>query len=997
MTGMARPTSPRLVGRDQELAHVLAAARSDDPERPLILVAGEAGIGKTRLIGEVIQLIQAPVQDEAATGWNVARGSCLRLAEGELPFAPVLEVLDAIRDQGLTDRADAARARLSGADPFPAGSADARIVRFVEITDALLAAATDARLLVVIDDLHWADRSTLDLLLFLARRLRGGRVVMLAAYRSDELHRRHPLRPIVAELSRGFVRERIELQPLDPEAVAEQIAGLGPAIDPVLIHGIVARADGNPFYVEELVALGSGRAGLPDSVRDVLLARVAALDPATIGLLGACAVVGRKANEALLSQVTGLDRAAVSDAIRSAIDHSILVAETAGDGYRFRHALLEEAVHDDLLPADRVELHRRVAEALRKGASTRGGTALNPGELARHLDLGGRTGPAAEAYLDAADVAFRALAWVEGVATYERAAELAAAARHGDVDEGVIERLRKLTIPMALAMNWSGATARSITLLRRAIAEAESSGDPHTAAELLVTLSRILNDTGDDPGSREATAAAIVLHPPTEKTPLGVDLLLDVAATAWNAGRVREAMRIAERAVRGAESFSDPMLLFRALIHRAETRICMGHVADGLADVARARRLEADHGWLDTYGFAATNIGVSLADTGFLDQALEVWQEGLRMSRELGVAHSWDPWNLPGLAYHAIHSGRWSDADAPIEQSRAFHAPGLPTFLNELLAAHLAAGRGDLEACDRALRLSSEGAVDMGGEIEACIGLGRVARADAAEDPAERLAEAESALRMLDGLDSFVLRSRLAVEVAAAAADLVSALHVRRDRAAIDDARARARAAATFAEDVDQGRLIEGTASVPWTRANTALASAEAARAAGTDDPTDWLPVADAFRALGMLPKVAYIQLRAAAAAVRAGNRAEGAALLGSAFDLATSIGMTVLLRRIEAFARAARIDLAAPVPEESRPEPPADPWGLSTREREVLELLVEGRTNGEIGARLFISTKTASVHVTHILDKLGVSTRTEAALLASRAGLLEGHLPPAE
>jgi hypothetical protein len=201
------------------------------------------------------------------------------------------------------------------------------------------------------------------------------------------------------------------------------------------------------------------------------------------------------ADATLLARVSGLDGDSVADALRSAVDHAILVAEPDGGGYRFRHALLEEAVHDDLLPADRVELHRRVAAAL-LDATTRGGQAAPPGELARHLDLGGQTALAVAAHLDAADAAFRALAWTEGVAAYSRAAELAATARPGEIDEAVLERLREIVIPTALAMNWSGSPGRAIALLRSASAQAEATGDLHTAASLLVTLSRILNDGG---------------------------------------------------------------------------------------------------------------------------------------------------------------------------------------------------------------------------------------------------------------------------------------------------------------------------------------------------------------------------------------------------------------------------------------------------------------------------------------------------------------------
>ena len=243
---------------------------------------------------------------------------------------------------------------------------------------------------------------------------------------------------------------------------------------------------------------------------------------------------------------------------------------------------------------------------------------------------------------------------------------------------------------------------------------------------------------------------------------------------------------------------------------------------------------------------------------------------------------------------------------------------------------------------------------------------------------------------MLERTDALAPRSRLAVEAAAAAADLVAMLHPRRERGRLEATRARAQAAARLARDLDAGIAIHGTTSVPWTRANAALAEAEGARAEGRDDPAMWSPIADAFGTIGMSPRAAYVQFRAAGAALAAGDRSRGEDMLRDAGSLAASIGMAVLSRRIDALARAARIELsrgqASPVGNSAS----VPGWGLSAREREVLALLADGRTNGEIGARLFISTKTASVHVTHILNKLGVSSRTEAALLASRAPRLE-------
>jgi DNA-binding CsgD family transcriptional regulator len=252
---------------------------------------------------------------------------------------------------------------------------------------------------------------------------------------------------------------------------------------------------------------------------------------------------------------------------------------------------------------------------------------------------------------------------------------------------------------------------------------------------------------------------------------------------------------------------------------------------------------------------------------------------------------------------------------------------------------------------------------------------------------------AEAALESLEETDSFVLRSRLATEVASAAADLIATLHPRRHAERIRATQARAQAGAQLAADLDAGTTVPGTTSVPWTRANAALAAAEAARAAGRDDPARWPPIIDAYRAIGLEPQVAYVTCRAAAAAFAAGDRGSGETLLRESYGLASSIGMVVLLRRIQTLARAARVDLGEGPGSPVAGQALAERLGLSPREREVLALVADGRTNGEIGAALFISTKTASVHVTHILDKLGVSSRTEAALLASREGLLAAPL----
>ena len=979
----------RLVGRDRELADLLDAALRVDPDRPVILVTGDAGIGKTRLLSELVDRL-ADRPGQTADQPFVVRGSCLRLSAVDLPFAPILEILDALSHRAPTPELEDLRGRLAGERAQTAGSAQARTIRFIEIHQILVAAAGDSRLMVVIDDLHWADQSTLDLLLFLARRLRGSQLVLIAAYRSDELYRRHPLRPVAAELRMGFVREVIDLAPLDSDAVAEQIAELSTLTQPDVAKAILDRAQGNPFYVEELVALDAGRGTLPVSVRDVLLARLAILDPATVRVLGACAVIGRDVDEDLLGDLLELDGPSIAEALRTSVDHSILTPAPDGRRYRFRHALLEEAVHDDLLPGERVDLHRRTATALQGRAAE--GNPAPPGELARHFELGGLTGPAIDAYLEAASLAFRAFAWTEGIDAFERAARLVAET-HGS--SYVDPRLHELVVPAAHALHWSGSSGRAIALLRDWVDRIEVSRDPAALASLWVTLAKVYNGSGREGESRAATATAAGLHTAGADSALGVELLLVLLADAWIPGRLREALRLAEEAVVGAERLSAHESLFEALVQRATVGIELGHVQRGLADIERARDLQAKHGWLDTDGLLGVNGVVALTEAGELERALALATEGLQMSAALGVQPWWDPWILPGIAFASFFSGAWQEADGPLAAARAFGVPGQATVYNEMVTALIAAGRGDLAACDHAIVAIDQHASELIGEWHGSIALARAARADAAGDPYRRLEEAELGLLALEDVDTVFVRSRLAAEVASGAADFVASVSRGRQRSRIDDVKNRARAAAGIARDLDEGRLIPGTASVAWTRANVALTDAEVARAEGFDDPSSWPLIRDAFNALGMRPRVAYAAFRGGVAAIAAGLRADSESSLRQAHDLAVSIGMNVLALRVDAVAKVARINLGTAVQVGRAPGRAPNSWGLSTREQEVLALLAQGRTNGEIGAELYISTKTASVHVTHILDKLGVSSRTEAALLASEAGAFRLHPQP--
>ncbi len=408
IAGVARRlSSPTFIGRHQErawLGDLLNDSRSDHVAT--ILIGGEAGVGKTRLVNEF-------AERAAASGWRVLLGHCLELGENGLPFAPIVE---ALRD--LPDTLDSAGlARVLGSGRFEIGNlvptlaevyvspdarpadqvSQARLFEFILAMLGRLAAETP--LVLEIEDLHWADRSTRDLLRFLARNLGRGPIVIVATFRTDELHRRHPLVPFLVELGRLPRVERSDLPRLSIEETLAQLSSiLGHSASPDLARRIHERSDGNPFFAEELLAAGQapraaiGRSGLPPDLETLLNERVGRLSDATQAVLDVAAVAGRDVSHGLLERIADLSDVKVLAALREAIDQQVLVlveSSTHETRYSFRHALIQEAIYARLLPTERLRLHRRIVDALLDRAGGDETAAALAAEVAHHADRAG--------------------------------------------------------------------------------------------------------------------------------------------------------------------------------------------------------------------------------------------------------------------------------------------------------------------------------------------------------------------------------------------------------------------------------------------------------------------------------------------------------------------------------------------------------------------------------------------------------------------------------
>src|SRR5680860_42232 len=267
----------------------------------------------------------------------------------------------------------------AGAETPFVGRADDVRRPLVDAVRTLLATAGEraGALVVVLEDLHWADRSSRDLLHFLLARLRSEHVVLVASYRTDDLHRRHPLRQVLADLVRLPRVDRVELAPFDARELTEYLTALsGGPVDEPTVSDVLARSEGNAYFAEELMAWRDrAPGGIPAGLADVLLARVERLGPAAQHLARVASVAGRRVTDTVLVEVGGLPAAEVDSALREAVAHLVLVPDAAPDGtagYAFRHALLREAVYEDLLPGERARLHAAYATLLSSSRSADG-------------------------------------------------------------------------------------------------------------------------------------------------------------------------------------------------------------------------------------------------------------------------------------------------------------------------------------------------------------------------------------------------------------------------------------------------------------------------------------------------------------------------------------------------------------------------------------------------------------------------------------------------
>jgi DNA-binding CsgD family transcriptional regulator len=928
------------VGRAAELAqleHALETARAGDGST--VLVAGEAGIGKSRLAAEATQRARN-------SGFDVLLGRSIDLVGTELPYQPFVEALEPLGE-------------------LRRGPSQLQV--FDETLALLAERAAETPALFVLEDLHWADTSTLDLVVFLAHNLAGLRVLLLATYRADEPSSAERIRQLAARVRRSGSALVVELGPLERDQLARLLAGQADAALPTaLTDAIVDRSEGNPFFAEELLAAGSRSGELPHRLRDLLLQRVAELDPGTQDLLRLAAAAGRDVRYPLLSAAAELPEREVRESLRRAVEARVLVAEPATSSFRFRHALLAEAIYSTILPGEREELHARLAEEL-----SRSGVA-SAAELAPHWAAAGRNPEALAASVDAARQAEAVFGLAEAHAHLERALALWPAVPDAAELAGI--RLADLCAWTAELADEVGDDRRAVELARRAI-ELAGGDDPHRAALLHVRLGEYLYGTGSNEAALAAIRRAVELVPTDPPSTEGAYCLATLAGALMVAWHHAESLPVAEQALSLARRNGAGTAEVRALTVQGADLAYLGRAEDGLACLRRALRLAEE---IDD------RIGLDRAYVNSTDTLMMLGRprESARLA-ELGLeaTHGYGSTVLVANLIEALIAvGEWDRAETESAAAIRRFTAKFPYVLL-MLRAELELGRGDFD--DARAHLEDASATlreDRGlGLFEACL-------ADLAFWE-RRWTDADEAVK--EGLmrarhpEAGQIRVLLCAKGLRAQAELAALARARRDRPALDGWLDRADELLGIA----RAAAAEADAITPNAAGWLALAEAEHVRARGQADPDAWLAAASAWDRLERSPLAAYCRWRQAEALVAAGaSRTEAGVPAREAHALAGRIGARPLRRDLELLAQRARLDLTPPETAVSeRGAGMEEALGVTPREAEVLALLARGYTNREIADTLVISTKTASVHVSHILRKLGAANRLEAATIAHR------------
>lgn len=928
-----------LVGRASELDTLRQAWDASLTERAgLVLVCGEAGIGKSTLVNEFVNGLGPDTE--------VLLGQCLTFGNEAVPYAALSQILRTLVGRVGEDTvrawSGAGFAVLGSLVPglsrgVPPESRD-RIQVFEAVADLLQAAARERPLVLIIEDLHWADMFTGHLLRFLDAALADTPgLLIIVTYRTDEISGRHPLRPALAELQRR-ARIRLPLDPFNTDEIEQLVRPLLPQdASPATIRRIVERSEGIPYFAEELARSTGGHGALPATLRDALLVRFLVLDQETQQLLQVAAVMGVQFSFDDLVAVSERDETHAGEALREAMQAG-LVIDLDEEQYAFKHTILRDVIHDEVLPGEHRRIHSRYADLMLARRRT-----SNLLELIHHLRAAGRNQEGFETALRRADELGDA--HPDSVELYQVALDLW---DQVDDPERILGRYDEVLNRAAKANNWLGDHLRASRLIDASIAAMPAETPPSERAERLVQRAHALKFAGL-PGAEVALNEALELISDEPASPVLARVLDLQANVAMLRGDFQEALELCERAIPIADRFSPPGDPLPDRLRNTQG-CCWAATGDEERGIAQLSQLLSGRAYREQLRHH-TNLSHYLNLAGEYRRAADIALAGAADARALGLERYVGSMLASNAAEPLIQLGEWEHAETLISRGLALEPPTGYQLQFLMTAADLALHRGDLARSDRLLAEVAAVSVPLHEELQFHWQLtwvrGRLLLVQGKPSAAWQMIEV--ALR-----DLHPIHPALVWYVAALGQAVLADLG--------DQSQERHQLIEDAVEQLPESRLVPLLRA--WRQAESSGRSA------------DWLTMLDVTPSLRPMGLTLWAHLRCADAALRAGNYDLARQQVMAGTDLAGRLGAADLVGRFA--------DLA----ERARQADIERPGGLTSRELQVLGLVAKGLSNAEISNELFVSTKTVSVHVSNILAKLNVSSRTEAAAWAHQRGI---------
>jgi DNA-binding CsgD family transcriptional regulator/tetratricopeptide (TPR) repeat protein len=950
------------VGRGAELSvfeRAIAEARGGLPS--VVMVGGDAGIGKTTIVSEAA----------ARAGAVLLLGRSTHIGGDTIPLAPLADLLRQVRrsnpdlaiytpDLAPLHHVFAPGTLAAEQLPSPQGAL------FVAVLELLTRLADDDVVLVGFDDLHWADTVTWDLFEYLARNLIDERVVLIGTFRSNETAAHPSQRRRLAELSRLPAAYRIHLEGLDRDDVAARVtAQLGSPAPSALVDQVMARGQGNPFFTRELVAAHLAGEAIPMVLSDLISAEIAGLDHHARRVVAAMATIGRATSHELLATTLDLAADELEAAVQTVIDARLLVVENAT--YRFRHPLVGEVAYAELLPPHRSRLHHAIAESLQRQSADVMQRADRAGELAFHLDLAGDSTRAFIALLAAADAA-ETVAPGAAFSHLERAFELWDVNGETATNSDLRERLWQAA---ELATSTVG-NKRAVELARRAFAlGSPPRGEPWGHER----LGRYLWSIGSLDESRVEFARAAELLTGNEGAAVAA-VFAGLGQAELMAGHYAAAQQWCEKVFQIVANVAENPAAWS--MARRVLGIVQSNQGDPRTAVELCRESVVAATSAQTRALATVYLCVALVDAGEYQSAVNTCLDAVAEGQLTGLDEGFGGY-FDALAAEALtRLGRWTEAAAVLARHPIPNTLPVGQLRVARADAMLAARRGD---ADQALRTLTEAVA------QPVDGWHRSVLDAAVADVHLSLGNWNEALHASERGWNATSQTSVLWAARFAMFSVVAIVERTMDELASRQPLDLAAIAAKIRQRIDDARtFVEHSLNDPQrdTAAHLAHAEASLTRLMGSD-PAAWAEAAQRWVELGDRWMTAAALLREAEAAVSVPGSADRAATsLRQAHRIASELHADPLLAEIEEVSRRTRISIELPT-HVALDERDADRLGLTPRETEVLTLIAAGHTNRQIGDALFVSDKTASVHVSNILRKLGVSSRVDAAAVAQR------------